>query len=46
MVVAEKNKLENPMRKIEIDKLVINCCTGEAGDKLTKAVKVLRDLSG
>ena len=46
MVAAEKNKLENPMRKIEIDKLVINCCTGEAGDKLTKAIKVLRDLSG
>ena len=46
MVAAGKNKLENPMRKIVIDKLVINCCTGEAGDKLTKAIKVLRDLSG
>ena len=34
------------MRKIVIDKLVVNCCVGEAGDKLTKAVKVLRDLSG
>jgi large subunit ribosomal protein L11e len=34
------------MRKIKIDKLIINCCVGEAGDKLTKAAKVLRDLSG
>ena len=34
------------MRKIEIEKLVINCCVGEAGDKLTKAAKVLKDLSG
>ena len=34
------------MRKIEIDKLVINCCVGEAGDKLTKAAKVLEDLTG
>lgn len=34
------------MRKIEIDKLVINCSVGEGGDKLTKAIKVLRDLSG
>ncbi len=34
------------MREIVIDKLVINCCVGEPGDKLTKAAKVLKDLSG
>ena len=34
------------MRNIEIDKVVINCCVGEPGDKLTKAAKVLKDLSG
>ena len=39
-------KEENKMRDIEIDKLVINCCVGEPGDKLTKATKVLKDLSG
>lgn len=46
MVVTKKSKEDNPMRKIVIDKLVINCCVGEGGDKLTKAAKVLRDLSG
>lgn len=39
-------KADNKMRRIQIDKLVINCCVGEAGDKLTKAAKVLKDLSG
>ena len=42
----QKSKEDNNQRKIEIDKLVINCCVGEPGDKLTKAVKVLKDLSG
>ena len=46
MVVTKRSKEDNPMRKIVIDKLVINCCVGEGGDKLTKASKVLRDLSG
>merc|ERR1711934_613523 len=27
-------------------KLIINLCTGESGDKLTKAAKVLKDLTG
>ena len=39
-------KADNNMRRIEIDKLVINCCVGESGDKLTKAAKVLKDLTG
>jgi len=34
------------MRSIRIEKLVINCCVGQAGDNLTKAGKVLEDLTG
>ena len=41
-----KSKEDNVMRKIGIEKLIINCSVGEPGDKLTKAVKVLKDLSG
>jgi large subunit ribosomal protein L11e len=39
-------KEDNVMRKIRIEKLVINIGVGEAGDKLTNAVKVLSDLTG
>ena len=40
------DKKDNVMRNIDIEKLVINCSVGEPGDKLTKAAKVLKDLSG
>ena len=33
------------MRAIYVDKLILNLCTGESGDKLTKAAKVLHDLT-
>ena len=33
------------MRNIKVDKLILQLCTGESGDKLTKAMKVLEDLS-
>lgn len=41
-----KDKDANPMRKIKIDKLVINCCVGgEGGETVNKAAKVLSVLN-
>jgi large subunit ribosomal protein L11e len=33
------------MREVRVAKLILNLCTGESGDKLTKAAKVLEDLT-
>ena len=41
----KKEKADNSMRDIKVDKLILNLCTGESGDKLTKAAKVLEDLT-
>ena len=43
--LSAEDKLKNPMRKIKIDKLIINCCVGESGDRLTRAAKVLEQLT-
>merc|ERR1712224_482507 len=42
----KKEKYDNKMIEIKIEKLILNLCTGESGDKLTKAAKVLQDLTG
>merc|ERR1711907_247325 len=36
---------DNVMREIKVDKMIINIAVGEAGDRLTKAVRVLNQLS-
>merc|ERR1712171_22213 len=36
---------DNVMRKVQCDKLIINIAVGESGDRLTKAVRVLNQLS-
>lgn len=33
------------MRSIRISKLVVNCCVGETGDRLTRAGRVLKELA-
>merc|ERR1712070_1079652 len=45
-IVIMPDKSANVMRDIRVSKLVLNICTGESGDRLQKAAKVLEQLTG
>ena len=44
--MSESKKDANPMREIRVNKLTLNICVGESGDRLQKAAKVLEQLTG
>lgn len=45
-MVSGKKNLANSMRELKVHKLVLNCCVGESGDRLTRAARVLEQLTG
>ena len=45
--MAEEGEVKlNAMKMLKLDKLCVNICVGESGDRLTRAAKVLKQLTG
>ena len=44
--MSSDDKKSNVMKTIKVDKLILNCCVGESGDRLTRAARVLEQLTG
>ena len=44
--MSSPQEKSNQMRSIRIQKLCLNICVGESGDRLTRAAKVLESLTG
>merc|ERR1712049_89443 len=44
--MGDKKAKQNVMRDLRIRKLCLNICVGESGDRLTRAAKVLEQLTG
>merc|ERR1712196_235098 len=43
---SENKTVMNPMRKVKVARLILSINVGEASDRLTKAAKVLEQLTG
>ncbi|MCS7118254.1 MAG: 50S ribosomal protein L5 [Thaumarchaeota archaeon] len=46
LTAPESSKALNPMRRLRVEKVVVNCSVGESGVRLERASKILESLTG